>query len=162
MAIIGSFLAVNTETEITKWHSVQYCVSDIDVFIAKVWFGRLVRSSGAPLYQSPGSARLLHCSAATIISKDLMETEQSTWNHQPTSAGKSFTPSRLSPLLDKLSNKPRKRFLRLLVSIDTLYRIMSVRWSHCEDDLSKHENTHENGQIVPNGAQKYKIVPNRA
>ena len=142
MAIIGSFLAVNTETEITKWHSVQYCVSaDIDVFIAKVWFGRLVRSSGGPLYQSPGSARLLHCSAATIISKDLMETEQSTWNHQPTSAGKSYTPSRLSPLLDKPSNQPRKRFLRLLVSIDTLYRIMSVRplvhWSHCEDNLSK-------------------------
>ena len=42
------------------------------------------------------------------------------------------------------------------MSMDTLCRIMSVRWSvgwlvgwsHCEDDLSKHENTHENAVIL--------------
>ena len=37
------------------------------------------------------------------------------------------------------------------MSIDTQYRIMSVGWlvgwSHCEDDLSKHENMHENAII---------------
>ena len=31
----------------------------------------------------------------------------------------------------------------LLVSIDSLYRIMLVGPSHCEDSLSKHKNMHE-------------------
>ena len=38
-----------------------------------------------------------------------------------------------------------------LVSKDTLYQIMlvgwSVGWSHYEDDLSNHENMHENAVI---------------